>query len=68
MSDDDKPPRINLTRGMLDAMLDALSEMLAGEGPQGCNEGSKEAAEVMRNAERAHAWIHQEKRRRGLKP
>lgn len=57
--------RIKLTAGMLDAMLDSLSEMLAGEGPaaQGIY-SEKESSKLMNNAERAQRWIHQTKRDR----
>jgi len=43
---------------MLDAMLTALAELLAGEGPQGYNEDDGE--KVMENAEKAKEWIHHE--------
>ena len=55
---------MKFTQKMLNAMLTALSELLAGEGPQGYNENSEEAEEIMKNAEKAHQWIHEELERR----
>lgn len=53
---------MRLTKNMLDAMLTALAELLAGEGPQGYNEDDGE--KVMENAEKAKEWIHQELNKR----
>lgn len=56
---------MKLTKGMLDAMLTALSELLGGEGPQGFDE--KDGEKVMDEAQKAHSWIHQEIEKRRLK-
>lgn len=51
---------MRLTKGMLRAILTSTSELLAGEGPQGYREDSREAEEIMRNAERVQIWCHEQ--------
>jgi len=54
---------IKLTHGMLDAIETALTELLAGEGPQGVDSDA-ESMEIMRNAERAQEWIDKERQKK----
>lgn len=52
---------MRLTKGMLDAMLDAVAFFQAGEGPaeQGlCSEA--EESVILRNAAKAKEWIHEQ--------
>lgn len=47
---------MRLTVGMLHAMRCALQELLAGECPQGVDEG-KEAERIMNDADKSLTWI-----------
>lgn len=61
---------MHLTNGMLDAILTSLSELLAGEGPQGFDSSpadQKEADKIMDNAHKAHAWVHEMYRKRAAR-
>jgi hypothetical protein len=50
---------------MLDAMMMALNEMLAGEGPMGVSDEENER--IMRDMDKAADWVAQEERRRAQK-
>lgn len=59
---------MRLTDGMLDAMLNCLCEVEAGEGPaaQGlCTEA--EAVVFEKNLGKAKEWIHEQQNRRAAK-
>lgn len=58
---------MRLTVKMLEAMQCALCELLAGEVPQGVDEDSDEALQIMDNADKASMWVAQEIHRRGQK-